>query len=179
MENRKIQTNWNVITGGPCTGKTTVVDILAKRGYKTTIEFARHYIDMQEIKGRTVEEIRKNKKEFQLNVLKMQIAKESSLDPREQVFLDRALPDAMAYYQFLGLKYDDILIEQCHKYAYHKIFILDRLPLTNDYARLEDESEQLRIHHLIISVYESLHFPLVHVPVLPPEERVDFILKNI
>lgn len=85
----------------------------------------------------------------------------------------------MAYYQFLGLKYDDLLMRHCHKFAYHKVFILDRLPLTNDYARLEDESEQLRIHHLIISVYESLHYPLVHVPVLPPEERVDYILKNI
>lgn len=179
MKDQKIITQWNVITGGPCTGKTTVVNILAQRGYKTTIEYARHYIDMQKIQGRTVEEIRRNKKEFQLGVLNMQIAEENSLDPNETAFLDRALPDAMAYYQFLGLEYDELLIQQCHKYSYHRVFILDRLPLTNDYARLEDESEQLRIHQLIIEVYKNLDIPLVHVPVLPPEERVDFILKNI
>ena len=59
---KEIKTNWNVITGGPCTGKTTVVDLLAKRGYKTTIEHARHYIDTQKIKGKTIEEIKENKR---------------------------------------------------------------------------------------------------------------------
>lgn len=176
---KKLKTNWNVITGGPCTGKTTVINILTNRGYKTTIEHARHYIDTQKIKGRTVEEIRENKKRFQLGVLNMQIEQEAILNLNDVVFLDRALPDAMAYYKFLGLEYDDRLVEQCNKYCYNKVFILDRLPLTNDYARLEDEQEQIRIHHLIIEVYKSFPCPIIYVPVLPPEERVDFILENV
>jgi predicted ATPase len=176
---KEIKTNWNVITGGPCTGKTTVIDMLSKRGYQTTIEHARHYIDTQKINGKTVEEIRENKKQFQQGVLDMQIEEEATLNPCDLVFLDRALPDAMAYYQFLDLKYDDRLIEQCKKYCYNKVFILDRLPLINDYARLEDEEEQIRIHQLIIKVYESYPCPIVHVPVLEPEERVDFILNNL
>lgn len=179
MKNKEILTNWNVITGGPCTGKTTVVNILSERGYKTTIEHARHYIDTQKITGRTIEEIRENKREFQLGILNMQIEEEATLDVSEQVFLDRALPDAMAYYQFLGLEYDDRLIEQCNKYCYKRVFILARLPLTNDYARLEDEAEQIRIHNLIIKVYKSFPCPIVHVPVLPAEERVDYILRNL
>lgn len=179
MKHKEIRTNWNVITGGPCTGKTTVIEILSRRGYKTTIEHARHYIDTQKITGRSVEEIRGNKGEFQLGVLNMQIEEEAKLDVNEQVFLDRALPDAMAYYQFLGIEYDERLMAQCNKYCYHKVFILDRLPLTNDYARVEVEEEQIRIHNLIIKVYESFPCPIVHVPVLPAEERVDFILKNI
>jgi len=179
MKHKEIITNWNVITGGPCTGKTTVVEILASRGYKTTIEHARHYIDTQKIKGKTVEEIKENKKQFQLGILNMQIEQEAELDPMDCVFLDRALPDALAYYKFLGLEYDEQLIEQCNKYCYNKVFILDRLPLINDYARLEDEDEQIRIHNLIISVYETFPCPIVHVPVLPPDERVNFILENI
>lgn len=176
---KELETNWNVITGGPCTGKTTVVNILKKRGYETTIEHARHYIDTQKIKGRTVEEIKENKKQFQLGVLNMQIEQEAALNPTDVVFLDRALPDALAYYQFLGLEYDDRLIEQCNKYCYNKVFILDRLPLINDYARLEDEEEQIRIHNLIIKVYESFPCPIVHVPLLGLEERVNFILNNL
>lgn len=136
---KEIKTNWNVITGGPCTGKTTVIDMLTKKGFKTTIEHARHYIDTQKTEGRTVEEIRSNKRKFQRGVLDMQIEQEAELNPKDIVFLDRALPDAMAYYQFLGLEYDDRLIEQCNRYCYSKVFILDRLPLINDYARLEDE----------------------------------------
>lgn len=176
---KELKTKWNVITGGPCTGKTTVINLLSERGYKTTIEHARHYIDTQKIQGKTVEEIKENKKQFQLGVLNMQIEQEAGLKLDDVVFLDRALPDAMAYYQFLGLEYDDRLIEQCNMYCYSKIFILDRLPLINDYARLEDEQEQIRIHNLIIQVYESFPCPIVHVPVLGPEERIDFILKNL
>lgn len=98
----KNNTNWYVITGGPSTGKTTVVNLLSEKGYHTAIEHARHYIDTMAVGGKTVEEIRENKLEFQQGVLKMQIEQEADLDPKETVFLDRAIPDALAYYRFLG-----------------------------------------------------------------------------
>ena len=58
--NLRRKTNWYVITGGPSFGKTTTVNLLKERGYITTIEHARHYLDTQRLKGRTVEEVRKN-----------------------------------------------------------------------------------------------------------------------
>lgn len=178
-KHKEIITNWSVITGGPCSGKTTVVEFLRKLGYTTTIEHARHYIDTQRIKGKTVEEIRMNNKEFQEGILDMQIAEEESLNVDELVFLDRALPDAMAYYQFLGLEYDERLIEKCNKFCYRHIFILDPLPLAKDYARVESEEDQKKLHALITKVYESFPCPIVHVPVLPVIERVNFILDHV
>ncbi len=35
-----------------------------------------------------------------MGVLEMQLKQEASLDPNEPVFLDRAIPDALAYYHF-------------------------------------------------------------------------------
>jgi predicted ATPase len=172
-------TNWYVITGGPGSGKTTTVQLLRNRGYATTIEHARHYIDTQKISGRTVEEIRKNQIEFQTGVLNMQIEQEAYLSPAEIIFLDRALPDSLAYCRFLNLPVDERLTELLKKISYKKIFILDFLPLVNDYARREDTAAQKKIHELITEVYESFPFPVIHVPVLLPEERVDFILKNL
>ncbi|MDN3723931.1 ATP-binding protein [Aequorivita sp. SDUM287046] len=177
--NQAIETNWCVITGGPSTGKTTTINMLAERGYKTTIEHARHYIDTMRVDGQSVEELRSNKRAFQLGVLDMQIEQEASIDPNDLVFLDRAIPDALAYYRFLELTVDKILKEALRKVNYKKVFILDKLPLINDYARLESENDQNKIHSLITAVYESLPFPVVHVPVLPPSERVDFILNNL
>lgn len=174
-----IETNWCVITGGPSTGKTTTINMLAELGYETTIEHARHYIDTMRIKGQTVEELRSNKREFQLGVLDMQIEQEASINPKDLVFLDRAIPDALAYYRFLKLEDDKILKDAMRKVNYKKIFVLDKLPLINDYARLESENDQNQIHNLITEVYESLPFPVVHVPVLPPLERVNFILNSI
>ncbi|MCB0284931.1 MAG: ATP-binding protein, partial [Calditrichaeota bacterium] len=77
MNQKKVKTNWHVITGGPSTGKTTVINLLSERGFKTTIEHARHYIDTMREEGRTVEEIRANKRKFQLGVLDMQIEQEA------------------------------------------------------------------------------------------------------
>ncbi len=179
MNKRKTDTNWYVITGGPSTGKTTVINMLKKRGYKTTIEHARHYMDTMRTEGETIEEMRSNKRKFQLGVLDMQIEQEAAIQPKDLVFLDRAIPDAMAYYQFLMLDYDEKLLNAVKNTSYKKVYILDRLPFIKDYARTEDEDDQKKIHQLIIDVYTSLGFPIVIVPVLPPTERVEFILKNI
>lgn len=171
--------NWYVITGGPCSGKTTIVNLLTERGFKTTIEHARHYIDTQLADGKTVKEIRKHQADFQLKILNLQIEQEASLSPEDVVFLDRAIPDARAYYRFLNLPEDDELTKMMAIVSYKKIFILDYLPLVEDYARREDAAAQKKIHRLITDVYESLPFPVVHVPVLLPEERVEFILNNL
>lgn len=172
-------TNWYVITGGPSSGKTTTVNLLQARGYKTTIEHARHYIDTQRVTGRTVEEIRKNQAKFQRGILDMQIAQEQELSYEEVVFLDRAIPDALAYYRFLSIPEDEKLRRALKEASYKKVFVLDPLPLERDYARTEDEAAQKKIHQVLTAVYESLNFPVIHVPILLPEERVNFILKNL
>lgn len=179
INNSTKQTNWYVITGGPSSGKTTTVNILRERGYITTMEHARHFLDTQRLKGRTIEEVRKNQREFQLGVLDMQIEQENEIAPEVQVFLDRAIPDALAYYRFLNLEPDLKLIEALKNVYYKKVFILECLPLVNDYARKENAEAQKKIHSLITEVYEALPFPVVHVPVLPTDERVDYILNNL
>jgi predicted ATPase len=173
------QTNWYVITGGPGSGKTTTIQLLRNKGYATTIEHARHYIDTQRIAGKTVDEIRTNQRKFQTEILDMQIEQEAWLEPDEIIFLDRAIPDALAYYRFLNLSTDEKLENALKKASYKKIFILDLLPLVNDYARNEDAKAQKAIHELITGVYESLPFTVIHVPVLPAEERAEFILKHM
>ncbi|REJ80955.1 MAG: hypothetical protein DWQ44_04995 [Bacteroidetes bacterium] len=173
------KTNWYVITGGPSSGKTTLVNILKERGYRTTIEHARHYLQTKQEEGMSIAEIRGNKKLFQLKVLEMQIEQENALKAEEVVFLDRAIPDALAYYRFLDLEPDRILMEAITMVSYRKVFLLDLLPLKNDHIRTENSGEQQRIQNLLEEVYTSLHFPIIKVPVMSPHDRVDFILEHV
>lgn len=61
---------------------------------------------------------------------------------------------------------------------YRKVFLLDPLPLVRDYARTEGADAQHEIHRLLREVYGSLAFPLVQVPLLPPEQRADLVLAE-
>ena len=47
--NNKQNKNWYVIRGGPSSGKTTTVNLLKERGYITTFEHARHYLNTQQL----------------------------------------------------------------------------------------------------------------------------------
>ena len=114
------QTNWYVITGGPGSGKTTTINLLKERGYITKFEHARHYFDTQRLKGRNIEEVRKQQIEFQLGVLDMQIEQEAQISPDVQVFPDRAIPDALAYYRFLNLAEDEKLTHALRTGYYKK-----------------------------------------------------------
>ena len=177
IESKK--TNWYVITGGPSCGKTTIVNSLKDLGYKTTHEAARHYIDLQRVNGKSIDEIRENQRNFQHKILNIQLRLEKNLDPAQIVFLDRALPDELAYYKYFQLEPDSKLIEFQNQFSYKKIFILDLLPLHKDYARTEDQSAQIAIQKEIIKVYKSRPDPVMMVPVFSPKERTQFILDNL
>jgi hypothetical protein len=74
---------------------------------------------------------------------------------------------------------DEKLVEYLDEHLYKKIFIMDLLPLCEDYARTEDVTAQRELHQLIIDTYKKRSEPIVMVPVLSPKERVQFILDNL
>jgi predicted ATPase len=174
-----LNANWYVITGGPSSGKSTVIRALQDMGYKTTLEAARHYIDLQRMNGRSTDEIRANQHQFQHKVLNLQVDIEKRMDPKQEIFFDRALPDEVAYYKYFDLEPDEKLTEHLKNAVYKKIFIMDLLPLDADYARTEDREAQAALHNLIIDIYKKRGEPIVYVPVLPIKERVKFILNHL
>lgn len=136
-------------------------------------------MELQLINGRDIEEIRLGQLKLQHEVLNRQLATERDLDPDELTFLDRALPDSLAYYNFLNLPADEKLVNALQSARYNKIFVLDLLPLKNDDVRIEDLAAQKEIHRNVIEVYTARGEEVVIVPVLSIKERVEFILNNL
>lgn len=170
--------NWYVITGGPNSGKTTTIEHLAKRGYYTIPEYARLLIDRELAKGKTLEEIRKNEVKFQEIVLKGKLELEGKAPKDNTVFLDRGVPDTIAYYRVIKAKFPKRLF-QISKNRYRKVFVLDMLPYRKDYARRESSKIAKAIHKFIKQTYKELGYEIVRVPMMSVEKRIKLILSKI
>jgi hypothetical protein len=68
-----VQTNWHVITGAPCSGKTTLIDLLTDKGFLTVPEMARQYFEKELARGRTLDEILENEAALQRCIDEMQM----------------------------------------------------------------------------------------------------------
>lgn len=165
-----------VLTGGPSVGKTTVLTLLKEKGYLVLPESARPILEQEQAKEDGILPTN-NPEKFQEMVAIRQAEKEKDLEG-DIAFLDRSLIDGYAYCILSNVSKPK-LIEQYAYNAYEKIFILDRLPFIDDGTRWEDSEKAQKIHKIIEDTYKNFNYELITVPVLPPEERVQFILERL
>ena len=172
------RTNWHVITGAPCSGKTAVIQELEKRGYKVIHETARAYIDRRLNEGLPLQTIKADQQQFENHILDEKIRIESSLPRNETFFFDRAIPDSIAYFKLAGLD-AAMPLKKSSLFRYRRIFFFERLKFLADRVRSEDEDTAERLGALIIESYRLLKYEVIHVPVLSIEKRIDFILNRL
>ncbi len=168
---------WYVITGNVSSGKSTLIQELAIRGYQTVPESSRVLIDRYRANGVSAQELRKDEARFQKMVFELKLQVEKLLPKDKPVFLDRGLPDSIAYAQVCGLNpkiFNDPLPNR-----YRKIFFLEEVSFEQDYARVEDEQTRKKIGPLLLKAYQDLNYEVIHVPALVVEKRVLFILDRI
>lgn len=174
MENR-----WYVITGGPCSGKTSVIQELERLGYTVVQETARELIENELAKGKSLEEVFADRKEFDRQSLELKFMKEQALSPDTLVFFDRAIPDTRAYLAVHGIDESAEVRKRIEQAFYKRVFLLDLLPLKSDSARKETSEQQKQIQEAIQNVYTGLGFTPVRVPVMPVTARVQYILARL
>jgi predicted ATPase len=175
----RVQTNWHVITGAPCCGKTTLIVQLADKGFQTIAETAREYFEDELAKGRTLEEIRSDDVALQCQLMDVQLRLERELRASDVLFLDRGLPDCLAFCRVFGMDPNERLAE-CFRHRYASVFVLDRLPVRRS-ATLgpEDEATARFLDEWHPRDYAALGYDVVRVPPLSPEERLAFVLKSL
>jgi predicted ATPase len=171
-----------VLTGGPCSGKSTTLAEIGRRGHATIAEAAARII----LEGKLHPS--RDPLAFQREVLRRQIAAEAAA-PQEPVFVDRGVGDHygyLAYYlarrgidlrpQF-GEELDRAWEEA--RARYHGIFLLAPNPtFTSEAYRREDAAEALLIHEALKAAYGARHPKVIDVPWSPVGDRVDFILEE-
>jgi predicted ATPase len=179
--NYQYKTNWCVITGAPSSGKTSVIEELAHRGYAVQNEVARELIEQCLKEGRSLQQVRSDgdaARDLQRRILELKLAREMALDINTLVFTDRGQPDSITYFRLAGL--DTMEAEAAARlFQYRAVFIFDRLPIVKDNVRTEDEALARKIDQMIEEDYKKIGYVPVRVPVLPIKGRADFILKHL
>lgn len=172
--------NWYVITGGPSAGKTTLINVLERLGHAVIPEAARTYIDEQISKGLTIEQIRADEQQFQHEILKLKQKNETNHDPSLLTFFDRGMQDSVAYLRYFGFELQEWVLQHMYKFTYKNVFLLEPLPIfENDYARTEGPGSAEQLYHLLHDAYKTYGMNPVVVPVMPPEERAEFVLSHV
>jgi len=116
-----------VIIGGPGTGKSTIIDGLIANGYCCYPEISREVT--LEAKKQGIEQLFLEKpllfSELLLEGRKKQF-QNASQEPHEIVFIDRGIPDVLAYMHYIGDNYPDYFDAACREHTYSSFFRLGK-----------------------------------------------------
>ena len=168
-----------VITGGPGTGKSSIINELISRGYMCFEEVSRQVTLDARKDG--IEQLFLTKpllfSELLLKARTQQFKDAQNVD-RQFVFLDRGLPDVLAYMDYVQSEYPKSFIEACKTNIYDKVFILAPWQeiFVSDSERYENFDQAVEIHHALMKTYRDFGYELIDVPFGSIAKRADFIL---
>lgn len=174
--------NFYIFTGGPGSGKTTVLNLLSKMGYRTIKETGREIIQNQmKTNGFAVPWIDANQY-ARFMFLHSLIDFEENMHLEKPCFFDRGIIDVLGYCRLIHIPISAELKEAASKYHYNnKVFLFpfwDEI-YTNDTERKQNKEEAKRTCEVMKNTYEEFGYQIVTVPCLKPEERVQWILEEL
>jgi len=170
-----------IITGGPSTGKSSVIARLKNRGFECHEEIARQVIKENQEKGSSVLPWL-DMLAFSDEVFNRMITLNETLPTNEICFLDRSMVDLIGYMNFADKVAPSRYAKGAKASSYaNTVFYMPFWNgiYSNDDQRLESTEEAQKIDQGLRKAYLDLGYQLIEVPMLPVKERVDFIINYI
>lgn len=171
-----------VITGGPGTGKSSIIRQLEKRGHECLHEISRQVTLEAQKQG--IDQLFLEKpllfSEKLLEGRKIQ-HREADMLPASTIFIDRGIPDVLAYMDYFKTEYSSNFTEACHDYSYDKIFFLPPWEeiYQSDNERYESFKEASLISKHLFETYKAYGYSPIEVPKTSIADRTTFILNQI
>lgn len=171
-----------LIIGGPGSGKTTLINELTNKGYVCYPEISRAVTKKAQEKG--IDQLFLTEPLLFSQLLlegRIEQHQEAVKESANIVFIDRGIPDVLAYMHFTGDQYPESFDIACKEHVYHQIFLLPPWEsiYQSDEQRYENFEQASQIHEHLISTYKNYGYDLIEVPRDTVENRIDFILSRI
>lgn len=172
-----------VLTGGPGSGKSALIEALQMKGYLCVEEVARQIIQEQvEIGGEALPWINRQLfTELMLSrsILTYNITRKNT---SQITLFDRGVVDVLGYAQLENLVIKDHYLNAVKKFRYNKkVFIAPPWEeiYVNDKERKQSFKEAIRVHSFMVKCYIEAGYDLVELPKCSIEERADFLVRNL
>lgn len=173
---------FHIITGGPGSGKSTLIEALAAEGFSHMAEGGRAIIqDQVAIGGRALPWADREGFAALMLAWEMRSYREA-LAARGPVFFDRGIPDVIGYLRLCGLPVPACIVRaaEIRRYA-ERVFIAPHWPTiyAQDAERQQTAAEAAATHDAMASAYRELGYDLVPLPLATVAERVRFVRERI
>jgi predicted ATPase len=171
-----------IITGGPGSGKSTVIDALAKRGISTMPESGRTIIqDQVAISGKALPWA--DRRAFAELMLSWEMRSyRMGLSLNAPVIFDRGVPDVLGYLRLTGLSIPAHVERAAQMFRYNRqVFIAPpwREIFQIDAERKQSFDEAQATYEAMIKTYSGLGYTLIQLPLDSVEERVRYVLAAV
>lgn len=169
-----------VFTGGPGSGKSTIIEELEKLGYKIVPEPARTIITHYEKHSPELHPklSKENRRLFQIEIEKKTY---EDFNNNSYGFFDRSVLDEVGYRNRFGIEISNELDIFCKNNRYDMVFFFPfwKEIYKNDRVRHEKPAEAERVGKFIFNAYTKYKYDPLIVPKLSVKNRLDYILSNI
>lgn len=171
-----------VMTGGPGSGKSTLIDGLRDMGFASMPEAGRAIIrDQVQIGGTALPWA--NRAMFAELMLGWELRSWHEASALEKpVLMDRGVPDVIGYLTLCGLRVPTHVEAAAKTYRYNRmVFIAPywEAIFRQDAERKQDQEEAEATGRVMTDTYARFGYQLVELPKVSVEERVAFVVDHL
>jgi predicted ATPase len=171
-----------VLTGGPGSGKTSLIEALRQSGHYCTVEAGRAIIqDQTLIGGRALPW--DDRSLFAELMLSWEMR--SYQEAQQQtgvVFFDRGVIDVLGYLCLLGQAIPEPMLAAAEQFRYNRLVFLAppwEQIFHRDRERKQDFEEAVRTYDAMVAAYTRYGYELLELPRVSVKERLDFVLGEV
>lgn len=171
-----------VLTGGPGSGKSALIEALERAGYARSVEAGRGIIQDQVAIGGPALPWRDPPAFAELMLCWEMRSHHMAHDEAGPVFFDRGVPDVVGYLRLLGLPVPEHMDKAAEAFRYNRrVFIAPPWPeiFQQDDERKQSIEEAVRTYEAMIATYGQYGYELIELPRRTVEDRVRFVIETV